>query len=81
MNTSPETAVYKIHISGHLDSHRIRSFEGMHIALLPEGITQFVGPVVDQAALYGLLSRIRDLGVPLLLVKRLDPVDKDYLKE
>ncbi|MAT97842.1 MAG: hypothetical protein CL608_11915 [Anaerolineaceae bacterium] len=79
MNRSEETAVYKIHIQGHLDSHRTRHFEGMQITLLPEGITQLIGPVLDQSALYGLLSRIRDLGVPLLLVQRLDPADEEKL--
>lgn len=72
MGASRETAVYRIHIQGHLDSQRARHFEGMHIAHLPDGVTQMIGPVLDQAALYGLLSRIRDLGVPLLLVQRLN---------
>ena len=76
MNRARETAVYKILIQGHLDSHRARRFEGMQITHLPEGITQLIGPVLDQSALYGLLSRIRDLGVPLLLVQRLDKTNK-----
>lgn len=75
MNRARETAVYKIHIQGHLDSHRVRRFAGMQITHLPEGITELTGPLLDQAALYGLLSRIRDLGVPLLLVQRLDQSD------
>lgn len=80
MNRSEVTAVYKIHIQGHLDSHRARRFEGMQITLLPKGITELLGPIMDQSALYGLLSRIRDLGVPLLLVQRLDPADEENFR-
>lgn len=71
MNASPETAVYEFHILGHLCSRRESWFEGMAITRRPDGVTVLTGPVVDQAALYGLLSRIRDLGVPLLAVCRL----------
>lgn len=67
---SSETAVYEIRIFGHLDGHRMRSFAGMTITHLPHGVTALTGPVRDQAALYGLLSRIRDLGVPLISVQR-----------
>lgn len=72
MNKSAETAFYEIRIQGHLDSRRAGWFEDMTIALQPDGETVLVGPVPDMAALHGLLSRIRDLGVPLLSVRRLD---------
>lgn len=65
-----EPAVYEIRIFGHLDAQRMRSFEGMVITHLADGVTALVGPVQDQAALYGLLSRIRDLGAPLISVQR-----------
>lgn len=76
MNELAETAVYEICIQGHLDRRRASRFDGMTIALLPDGKTQLTGPVVDQAALYGLLSRIRDLGTPLISVRRLNPTDE-----
>ncbi len=72
MDTFLETAVYEIRIQGHLDNRRADWFTGMTITPLAEGVTAMIGPVPDQAALYGLLSRIRDLGVVLLLVRRLE---------
>ena len=63
---------YEIRIKAHLSDDRTRAFEGMRITRQSNGETVISGPVVDQAALHGLLIRIRDLGVPLLLVKRLD---------
>ncbi len=67
---STEAVVYEIRIAGHLDSYRMRDFEGMVITHLADGVTALVGPVPDQAALYGLLRRVRDLGVPLISVQR-----------
>lgn len=72
MNESTETAVYEIRVQGHLDSRRARRFTGMTVTHLPHGVTALVGPVLDQAALYGLLSYIRDLGAPLISVQRRD---------
>lgn len=71
MDRSTEMAVYEIRIQGYLDARRARQFEGMTIAEQPDGVTVLVGPVLDQAALYGLLSSLRDLGVPLISVQRL----------
>jgi hypothetical protein len=67
-----QPAVYEIHVQGELDSSRSSWFDGMTIIHLPGGITALVGPVVDQAALFGVLSRIRDLGASLISVQRLD---------
>ena len=63
--------VYEIRFQGHLDLRRARMFEGLEMVREPGGETVLTGPVLDQAALHGILSRIRDLGVPLLSVKRL----------
>lgn len=66
-----EPAFYEIHIQGYLDDHRSRQFAGMVSTRLPDGVMVLAGPVADQAALHGLLGRVRDLGAPLLLVRQL----------
>ena len=63
--------VYEIRFKGHLDVRRAQMFEGLEMVQGPGGETVLTGPVIDQAALHGILDRIRDLGVPLLSVKRL----------
>lgn len=60
---------YVIRLQGHLDERRWRYFEGWMITLLPGGETLLTGPVADQAALHGILNRIRDMGVKLLEVR------------
>ena len=60
--------VYEIRIKGHLDRQWTDWFEGLTITLEDNGETLLTGPVVDQAALYGLLRKVRDLGTPLLSV-------------
>jgi hypothetical protein len=55
-------------IDGHLDSHWSDWFDGMNMRHLPDGTTELSGTVVDQAAVYGLLNRARDLGLTLLTV-------------
>lgn len=70
---TPQPTIYEIRIQGHLDSHRAEWFEGLAFTHLPEGVTALTGPVLDQAALHGLLSRIRDLGAALISVQRLEP--------
>jgi hypothetical protein len=62
--------VYHIRIQGHLGSEWTDWFEGLTITLEDNGETLLRGPVVDQAALYGLLRKVRDLGIPLLAVNR-----------
>jgi len=57
-----------LRIEGHLDPQWSDWFEGMDMSHLPDGSTQISGPVIDQTALYGLLSRARDLGLTLLTV-------------
>jgi hypothetical protein len=72
--TDPSQAtVYQIRIKGHLGHQWADWFGGLTITLEDNGETLLTGPVVDQAALYGLLRRMRDLGVPLLSVVRVKP--------
>ncbi len=62
--------VYQIRIQGHLGREWTDWFGGLTITLEDNGDTLLTGPVVDQAALHGLLRNVRDLGVPLLSVNR-----------
>jgi hypothetical protein len=59
---------YEIRIKGHLDDRWAEWFEGLTITLEENGDTLLTGSVVDQAALHGLLKKVRDLGIPLLSV-------------
>ena len=66
-----QPCLYEIRFEGHSSSCRAQMFEGFEMVRGPGGETVLTGPVADQAALRGVLGRIRDLGVPLLSVKRL----------
>jgi hypothetical protein len=67
--TAPGTpAIYQIRIQGHLGRQWSDWFDGLTIALEEDGHTLLTGTVVDQAALYGLLNKVRDLGMPLVSV-------------
>ena len=63
-----EPTCYEIRLKGHLDARWAGSFEHMSFTHTSDGTTILSGPVVDQAALYGLLRKGRDLGLPLLAV-------------
>jgi hypothetical protein len=65
--------LYQIRIRGHLDCQWTNWFEGLTITLEDNGDTLLSGPVVDQAALHGLLKKVRDLGMPLLSVLSIRP--------
>jgi hypothetical protein len=62
--------IYQIKVKGHLDRRWTEWFGGMTITLEENGYTLLTGPVVDQAALHGLLRKVRDLGLPLISVTR-----------
>jgi hypothetical protein len=68
-----EPARYELRVQGVLEPRWSAWFEGLRIASDQAGQTTITGPVADQAALHGLLDKIRDLGLPLLSVCRLDP--------
>ena len=65
--------VYQIRVKGRLGPRWADWFAGLTITPEANGDTLLTGPVVDQAALHGLLRRVRDLGLPLLSVVRLEP--------
>ena len=69
--------VYQIRIKGHLGHQWTDWFGGLAITLEDNGDTLLTGPVVDQAALFGLLKKVRDLGMPFLSVNRVDPGQVD----
>ena len=68
---------YEIRIKGHLDDKWADWFDGLTIRREDNGETLLTGPVVDQAALHGLLRKVRDLGMPLLSVTRVRPSQAD----
>ena len=65
--------VYQIRIKGHLGCQWADWFEGLTIILEDSGETLLTGPLVDQAALYGVLRKVRDVGMPLLSVVCVSP--------
>ena len=69
--------VYQIRVKGHLGQQWTDWFGGLSITLEDHGDTLLSGPVVDQAALHGLLRKVRDLGLPLLSVNRVKPGQTD----
>jgi len=64
--------VYQIRVKGHLGSHWTDWFGGLTVTLEDNGDTLLTGPIVDQAALHGLLKKVRDLGMPLVSVVSVD---------
>jgi hypothetical protein len=80
MPNEPETksdpirpTIYQIRIQGHLGQEWTDWFEGLSISLKPDGTTVLTGALPDQAALFGMLKKVRDLGMPLVAVQRVPP--------
>ena len=80
MNTTPvstenhhEPGLYEIRLKGHLDAKWADWFDGLTITRADNGETLLSGPMVDQAALHGVLRKVRDLGLPLVSVNQIDP--------
>ena len=72
-----ESELYEIRIKGHLDNRWADWFEGLTITLEEDGNTLLTGLVIDQAALHGLLKKVRDLGLPLVSVSPLEHSQAD----
>ncbi len=75
-----EPQLYEIRIKGHLDDRWADWFEGLAITLEENGNTLLSGPVTDQAALHGLLKKVRDVGLPLLSVNSVG-LDTEEVRE
>ena len=68
-----QAMIYQIRLKGHLGRQWTDWFEGLTITLEEDGDTLLTGPVIDQAALHGLLKKVRDLGLPLVSVGPVEP--------
>lgn len=71
-----QPVVYQIRLQGHLGPQWTEWFGGLTITLVENGETLLTGPVADQAALHGLLNKVRDVGMPLLSVICVRPTDE-----
>jgi hypothetical protein len=67
-----DAGVYEIRFKGHLEARWAAWFDGLSLTQDDDGTTVVRGPVVDQAALHGLLQKVRDIGLPLVSVTRVD---------
>ncbi len=72
-----EPGRYEIRLKGHLDARWAERFDGLSFTHARDGTTILTGPVVDQAALHGVLRTVRDLGLPLLSVLHIGPDGAD----
>jgi hypothetical protein len=68
---------YEIRLKGHLDDRWAAWFDGLSLTHEGDGTTVIHGPVVDQAALHGLLRKVRDVGLPLVSVTHVEPAHPD----
>jgi hypothetical protein len=75
-----QIVIYQIRLKGHLGREWTDWFEGLTITLEEDGDTLLTGPVIDQAALHGLLKKVRDLGMPLISVSPVEPDLNDGAK-
>ena len=72
-----QTGRYEIRLKGHLDSRWAAWFDGLSLTNESDGTTLIHGAVADQAALHGLLQKVRDVGLPLVSVTQVDPAQPD----
>ncbi|MDQ6670420.1 MAG: hypothetical protein M3069_06655 [Chloroflexota bacterium] len=72
-DTRREPGQYEIRLKGHLEARWSAWFDGLSLIQESDGTTVIRGSVIDQAALHGLLSKVRDLGLPLTAVTQVDP--------
>ena len=75
MNTETPPTIYEIRVAGHLSSQWVDWFEDLTLTLEEDGNTLLTGPIVDQAALHGLLKKVRDLGLSLVSVNQVSPLE------
>ena len=81
-NTNPsKPMVYQIRLQGHLTQRRTEWFDGLTISLEENADTLLTGPVPDQAALFGLLRKVRDSGMPLISLNPLEQGQANTSKE
>jgi len=73
----PEAGRYEIRLTGHLDARWTTWFDGLTVSHLSDGTTVISGQIADQSALHGVLQRVRDLGVALLSVTRVEADQPD----
>jgi hypothetical protein len=68
----PEAGRYEIRLTGHLDARWAAWFDGLTVSQESDGTTVLSGPIADQAALHGVIQHVRDLGLPLISVTRVE---------
>lgn len=78
MKSTKQSTHYQIRIKGHLDERWMRWFEGFTVLQQPDSETLISGTMIDQAALFGVLNRIRDLGLELISVQQ--SISEDEIK-
>ena len=78
MKSTKQSTHYQIRIKGHLDERWMRWFEGFTVLQQPDSETLISGTMIDQAALFGVLNRIRDLGLELITVQQ--SISEDEIK-
>ncbi|MEP6854341.1 MAG: hypothetical protein ABJA33_02640 [Pedococcus sp.] len=76
-----QPARYEIRIGGHLNTRWSIQLDGMNLTLADDGTTLIAGLVTDQAALHGLLTKLRDIGLPVLSVNRASPDAPPYVED
>lgn len=74
---SGQQVIYQIRIKGHLSDQWTDWFDGLTLTLEEDGNTDLTGPLVDQSALFGLLKKVRDLGLTLISINYVEPGGPD----